>query len=248
MGRRGMTANTDDARRRAIDKLEGLGLSAYAARTFVALVELESGTAKSISDTVNVPRTRVYDAADELSEWGLVEIESATPRRFHAVSIEHALFVLGTEYTDRIDDVTAALEAVGSTESSLSRDDLWLSSDPAAITERTSAVIADAQESVLLATTDDGRAEPLADALVTAAKRGVEVRAIGVADRFDESPVTVVDDDRPWNPAVLPLSTVLLADGEDAVVTFQSEESLAFWSRGESNNLLVLLRALLGIE
>ena len=41
----------------AIDQLEALGLSTYAARTFVGLVELGTGTAKSVSETVDVPRT-----------------------------------------------------------------------------------------------------------------------------------------------------------------------------------------------
>lgn len=86
----------------AADRLEALGLSAYAARTFVALVVLGTGTAKSVSETVKVPRTRVYDAVEELDEWGLVSIEESTPKRFRGVSPEAAGAVFSREYAERI--------------------------------------------------------------------------------------------------------------------------------------------------
>jgi len=99
----------------AVEQFEALGLSAYAARTYVALVGQDSGTAKSVSERADVPRTRVYDAADELSEWGLVEIEQATPRRFVPVSADTASELLRAEFTRRIEvlnDVLNALESV----------------------------------------------------------------------------------------------------------------------------------------
>lgn len=51
-----MKSNTDDnSLRRAVDQLEALGLSTYAARTFTALVALDSGTARDVNDAVDVP-------------------------------------------------------------------------------------------------------------------------------------------------------------------------------------------------
>lgn len=58
----------------AIKQLPALGLSAYAARTLVALVELGEGTAQDVSGVADVPRTRVYDAVDELQHRGLVVV------------------------------------------------------------------------------------------------------------------------------------------------------------------------------
>ncbi|WP_433633300.1 TrmB family transcriptional regulator [Halomicrococcus sp. NG-SE-24] len=72
----------------AIDQLEQLGLSTYAARTLVALVALGSGTAKDVSEVADVPRTRVYDAVEELQEEGLVDIQQSTPKQFWPVSTE----------------------------------------------------------------------------------------------------------------------------------------------------------------
>lgn len=50
----------------AIEQLEKLGVSTYAARTFLALVSLGTGTARDLSQVSDVPRTRVYDAIGEL--------------------------------------------------------------------------------------------------------------------------------------------------------------------------------------
>jgi len=248
-----MTANTDDdSMRRAIEGLEELGLSAYAARTFVALVHLGVGTAKDVSETVEVPRTRVYDAAEELSDRDLVEVESTTPRQFRSVPIERVLLVLGTEYTDRIDDVTAALESVGETESSLDRADLWHGRDGPSLEERRLAIADDARQRLLFATDGTGSSDPLVAALRRAAERGVSVRVAGVSDdvddRLDVDGIESDSDEGLWDPEHVPLSTVLIADDEDVVVTFESGEEQVFWSVGESNTLLALLRSILDVQ
>jgi len=105
---------TERPRAEAIDRLETLGLSVYAARTFVALVALGTGTAKSVSETVDVPRTRVYDAVEELDEWGLVSVEETTPKQFRSVTPETASELFDREYTGRITALERALTAVES--------------------------------------------------------------------------------------------------------------------------------------
>jgi len=109
-------SSNDDPHQVAVEQLEALGLSAYAARTYVALVGHGSGTAKSVSERADVPRTRVYDAADELSEWGLVEVEPSTPRRFVPVSADTASELLDEEFTRRIDLVDDVLREIESIE------------------------------------------------------------------------------------------------------------------------------------
>ena len=78
-----MSGNTSDqARAIAVEQLKALGLSTYAARTFVALVSLGEGTAPDVSEVADVPRTRVYDAADELRDRGPVTDGAAGGARF----------------------------------------------------------------------------------------------------------------------------------------------------------------------
>ncbi|MFC5135061.1 MULTISPECIES: helix-turn-helix domain-containing protein [Haloferacaceae] len=80
----------DTPRSAAVEELEHLGLSAYAARTFVALVSLGTGTAKDVSEVSDVPRTGVHDAIDELHDDGLVDVRHSSPRTFRAISAETA--------------------------------------------------------------------------------------------------------------------------------------------------------------
>jgi len=102
----------------AIDQLEALGLSAYAARTFVGLVELGTATAKSVSETVDVPRTRVYDAVEELADLGLVSVEETTPKRFASVTPETACDRFEREYIGRIAELERSLDAIERTDDS----------------------------------------------------------------------------------------------------------------------------------
>lgn len=65
-----------------MEQLQAFGLSTYAAQTFVALVSFGDGTAEDVSAISEVPRTRVYDAAAELHDHGLVDIHQSTLQRF----------------------------------------------------------------------------------------------------------------------------------------------------------------------
>ncbi|MFB6150942.1 MAG: TrmB family transcriptional regulator [Haloarculaceae archaeon] len=105
---------SDRSRNEAVEQLQELGLSTYAARTFVALARLGSGTAKDVSAVSAVPRTRVYDAAAELRDEGLVDVQQSTPKRFWPVSAETAARRFRQEYARRVTALTEALEDVES--------------------------------------------------------------------------------------------------------------------------------------
>lgn len=81
---------SEDPQAAAIEQLERFGLSNYAARTFVALSTLGRGTAREVSQVSEVPRTRVYDAIDELHDRGLVDVQNSSPKQFWAISAETA--------------------------------------------------------------------------------------------------------------------------------------------------------------
>ncbi len=76
----------DDPRAAAIEQPDEFGRSTYAARTFVALVSLDTGTAKDVGQVPEVPRTRVYDPIDDLHGQGLVDIQQSPPKEFWAIS------------------------------------------------------------------------------------------------------------------------------------------------------------------
>ena len=53
---------------RSVELLHQLGLEEYEAKSFVALARRERGTAKEISDTSDVPRTRVQHNRDGIPD------------------------------------------------------------------------------------------------------------------------------------------------------------------------------------
>ncbi|WP_343218117.1 TrmB family transcriptional regulator [Haloplanus sp.] len=96
----------------AVEQLERFGLSSYAPRTYVALAGLGTGTARDVSRVSEVPRTRVYDAVDELQTRGLVDVQRSSPKRFWATSAETVSRAFEREFRRRTDDLRAALTAI----------------------------------------------------------------------------------------------------------------------------------------
>ena len=105
-----MTEEADDAA--AIAALGELGLSTYAARTFVGLQKLGVATASEVADVTDVPRSQVYGATEELESVGLVDTHQSSPRRYRAVDVETARDLLYQRLQSRADDALDHLEAV----------------------------------------------------------------------------------------------------------------------------------------
>jgi sugar-specific transcriptional regulator TrmB len=169
----------------AIGLLQELGLKEYEAKSFVALTRRQSGTAKDISETSEVPRTRVYDAIRVLEEKGLVETQHSNPQVFRAVSIDEAINTLQAEYTERTEslrDTLQGLEPVDDTQSTEVTHEVWTLADDQGITSRTEQLLKQAEdEAILVVGHGSVFTDRLAEALQAAQRRGVDV-IIGTID------------------------------------------------------------------
>jgi sugar-specific transcriptional regulator TrmB len=74
----------------AVDAFERLGLTRYEAKVFIALHRIGSGTAREVSEIVDVPRSQVYGVAERLEARGLVDVQQSTPIRYRPVGVEQA--------------------------------------------------------------------------------------------------------------------------------------------------------------
>lgn len=74
----------------AIDALGQLGLSKYEAAVFIALQQLETGTASEVDRITDVPRSQVYGAAERLEELGLLDVQQSNPIQYRAIGLETA--------------------------------------------------------------------------------------------------------------------------------------------------------------
>ncbi|WP_053948463.1 TrmB family transcriptional regulator [Halolamina sediminis] len=149
--------DTPENVREAIEVLQQLGLKEYEARCFVGLTRLSTGTAKSLSDLTEVPRTRVYDAIRVLEAKGLVEIQHSSPQQFRAVSLGEATETLRDQYDDRIErlhDSLGAVTAVDEEEESPIQE-VWAMSGREAIENRTDGLLETATEEIVLVVGDE---------------------------------------------------------------------------------------------
>ena len=252
----------------AIELLQELGLKEYEAKSFVALARLQRGTAKDISETSEVPRTRVYDAIRVLESKGLVETQHSNPQVFRAVSIDEAVNSLQSEYVERTESlrsILSGLEPVDDGESTETTHEVWSISGEQGITSRTQQLIEGATEELILVIGHESIfSDQLADQLQSAQERNVnviigtvndELRA-AIQDALPEVEVFVSGLD--WlSRSPLPgddteISRLLLADREAILVSSFTETGAdgrehehGVFGRGFDNGVVAITRRLM---
>lgn len=260
-----MTAQQHKAE--TVSLLQDFGLKEYEARSFIALTQLPTGTAKEISEISEVPRTRVYDAIRVLESKGLVEVQHATPKQFRAVSIEEATATLRQQFDTRIDSLQSHLEALDiqpEDDDSDRMQEVWTLSGLDAIESRTHTLLADAEsEIVLLVVEEELLTDALYERLHDAVDRGVDVIIGGETDAIiaqlgTELPsVKVFETELDWllGPASddeIAISRLLLVDRTTLLVssfypnaTPDDSHEQAVFANGLENGIVVLLRRII---
>ena len=254
----------------AIDLLQQLGLKEYEARCFVALARLPKGTAKEISETSEVPRTRVYDAIRVLETKGLVEIQHSNPQQFRAVPIEEAAETLRQEYESRTATLVEALSAIEPAEPNGGDEEIthevWALSGTTAITNRTQQLIdAAGREIVLIVGREDVVTEKLLEQLQEALDTGLDVligtqtedlrervaEALPNANVFvsglewlHSSPLEVADDTTISRLLLIDKNTILVSSVHE-MDTGGIETEKAVFGRGFDNGIVVIARRLM---
>jgi len=248
----------DDPRSAAIEQLEQFGLSAYAARTFVALVSLGTGTAKDVSGVSDVPRTRVYDAIEELHDKGLVDVQQSSPKEFWAISGETTARKFEREMDHRLSVLTAALDELEPVERTEEQRGVWTVDGQAAITDRILEFVNDAEEEIVYMTVEDLLTEDIIDALRAAAERGVRISLGGVSPDVQDE----IKDEIPgaelfeslWVWSDTPAGRLMMIDGRQTLVSVlvngveaaptDARSETAIWGTGQTNSLVVVLKAI----
>jgi sugar-specific transcriptional regulator TrmB len=255
-------------RSHATELLQQLGLKEYEAKSFVALARRQRGTAKDISETSEVPRTRVYDAIRVLESKGLVEIQHSNPQVFRAVSIDEAVNTLQSEYVERTESLRSALnelEPADDSEETEATHEVWSISGDQGITSRTRRLIEGASEEVILVIGHESIfTHQLVELLQSAQERGVNV----VIGTVDEALRDAINDALPdvevfvsgleWlSGSPLPdddteISRLLLVDREAILMSSFTETSGAgrehergVFGRGFDNGLVAITRRLM---
>ncbi|MBX0325155.1 TrmB family transcriptional regulator [Halomicroarcula sp. F13] len=252
----------------AIELLQKLGLKEYEAKSFVALSRRQRGTAKDISETSEVPRTRVYDAVRVLESKGLVETQHSNPQVFRAVTVDEAVNTLESEYVERAQSlrgVLSGLERTDEDDTEEATHEVWALSGNQGITSRTQQLIEGSTDELILVIGHESIfTDQLANQLRAAQKRGVNT----IVGTIDEDLQVEVQDSLPdievfvsgldWlSRSPLPgddteISRLLLADREAILVSSFSEtmedgreHEQGVFGRGFDNGLVAIVRRLM---
>ena len=252
----------------AIELLQQLGLKEYESKSFVALARRQSGTAKEISETSEVPRTRVYDAIRVLESKGLVETQHSNPQVFRAVDIDEAINTLQSEYVERTESLRRALDDLEPADDAQMTDathEVWAISGDQGLSSRTERLIDGATSELIFVIGHESIfTDRLAELLAEARGRGVDV-VVGTIDEDlrgdikDRLPgVEVFVSGLEWlgrSPVAdddTQISRLLLADREAILVSSFTagggegrEHEQGVFGRGFDNGLVALVRRLM---
>ena len=242
----------------AVEQLAELGLSEYAARTFVALASLGEGTAREVSDAAAVPRTRVYDAVEELQKWGLVDVQQSDPKRFWVVSAETAARQFEQAHAHRVNVLLESLEGLEQTPRTTEQRGVWTVRGRDAVTERLAEFVDGADDEVIFMTVESLLTDRVVERLHAATERDVTVRLAGISEPVETEIRGAVSGaegfDSLWDWSDDPAGRLLLVDRERTLVSVlvpgdgdyppEPRDETAIWGSGETNSLVVVLRAM----
>lgn len=246
----------DETEAGLVANLQDLGLNQYEAQTLVNLFRLGTGTAKDISRVNDVPRTRVYDAAEALHERGLVDIQYSTPQKFTVVSRETLVRKLNRERESTIAEVEELLTSLAPAEPQREEMGVWTVTGRDTVSERVLEFIRDAESRIILMTIDDLLEDDHLDALRDAAEdRGVDVYIAGLSgvaeDRLREEVPSATFFESLWAWSETPAGRLLVTDRQTALVSALVDRNdaadnreTAIWGQGARNSLVVVLRAI----
>jgi sugar-specific transcriptional regulator TrmB len=264
--------NSDRQAEHAVTILQGLGLKEYEARCFVALTRLPTAKAREIGEVADVPRTRVYDAVEQLAELGLIETEEASPKRFRAVGIDEALTILRRKYDRQITElggILESVEAIRDAESNPEPSGIWTISGITTIRSRAAELVEAGDEEVVYLIGDESvLSEALLEELADASERGVPVYVGTATDRIYDRVDRVVPDAHRfeswvewlWSPGTpgdaWSLGQILVVDRRAVLLSahqaspHDEAEDSAVWTTGVGNGLGIVAERLLdaGIE
>jgi sugar-specific transcriptional regulator TrmB len=252
------TDPTSDPQSAAVEQLEQFGLSSYAAQTFVALAGLGTGTARDISQVSEVPRTRVYDAIEELHDRGLVDIQQSSPKEFWAISAETAGRTFEREHRHRTEVLRTALTELEPVQRRDEQRGVWTVDGQAAVTDRVLEFFGSAEEEIVYMTVEDLLTDDLIDELAAAAERGVSIKLGGVSNDVEEQirdaipGVSVFESLWIWSDTSA--GRLMMVDGQKTLVSAlvngvdanhsDPRSETAIWGEGETNSLVAVLKAI----
>lgn len=176
-----------------INKLQNFGLNQYEAKAYVSLLSIGTSNAYSISKASGIPRSRIYDILESLTNRGVVMFEETSDnvKNYTALPSEVFLERIREEWSSNYGEVEKELKQIEAKEK---KDDIYVSTVKGEKNILTFCrnLMNDAKEQVVISIWGNMYSELLPD-LQKCIERGCKVSGItfGV-----ENPISVLDKHR----------------------------------------------------
>ncbi|AUX10708.1 TrmB family transcriptional regulator [Halalkaliarchaeum desulfuricum] len=140
---------SDDA---ASSALVRLGLTRTEARVLLGIGRLGSATAREIADATDVPRSQVYGTTEDLEELGLLYVQHAQPKEYHAVAPGEVESILRSRFERDLETVVDRLEELERLQSpdAETREEIWTVRGREAIDGRVAQLVGGAETRIVL--------------------------------------------------------------------------------------------------
>lgn len=167
-------------------RLKDFGVSVYAARAYLALLELGIAEARGVSELAGVPTAKVYGTLEQLEQRGLAQVALGRPRKYMPVAMDdfidrqiHDQEERLASLRDRKETLSHLFAIVGTTQVA-DRARIASVSGRRNVLQRFREACHAARQDVFIADAEDPTSEgsPLARLLGQAAGRGVSVHVV----------------------------------------------------------------------
>lgn len=108
-----------------LDKLQNLGLNQYEAKAYSSLLKIGTANAYKVSKESGIPRARIYDVLETLTNRGLAMVEESSESTKIYTPVPSKVFLEKTrkEWENNFDDVTNALREL---ETEANKQDIYV--------------------------------------------------------------------------------------------------------------------------
>jgi len=175
-----------------LNKLKDFGINSYEAKIWTALLSRGVSTAGELSDIANVPRSRSYDVLESLEKKGFVIMKIGKPIKYIAVPPKEVLERVKKNLKDDADRTVKMIDELKGSEVLNDLVNLHQNGvsmiDPTDLSgavkgrdnlyDQINAMIKEAEETIIIATTEEGlkrKSEYLLRTLRKAKDRGVKI-------------------------------------------------------------------------
>lgn len=175
-----------------LETLADCGLNEYESKVYSSLVRLGVSKASRISESSDVPQSKIYEVLDQLMNKQLVEMFDGRPKEYKATSPEVALKNMLNRKSNEIDELKKRIDEMSDFLKPRKKSDIiggiWTIKGEKfrEFFNKASEMLDRSEKYVYAITKNFSRSYPMAVSSKECLKRGVKIRVIGM-EKLDET-------------------------------------------------------------